>query len=69
MIFNVILKDLIEMFFGVIFLLLSLPPRIRIRIHMNIFLVLDPDLDPHNNRCGSATLHISKDPFVILCAY
>ena len=54
MIFNVILKDLIEMCFGVIFF---------------IFLVLDPDLDPHNNRCGSATLHISKDPFVILCAY
>ena len=45
-------------FFGGIVLLWSLPPRIRIRIririHMDIFWIPDPD--PHNNRCGSATL-------------
>ena len=37
---------------------LGLPPRIR--IHMDIFWILDP----HNNRCGSATLvqsvHVRK---------
>ena len=27
---------------------------------MNIFWILDPDSDPHNNRCGSATLFVSS---------
>ena len=26
---------------------------------MDIFWILDPDPDPHNNRCGSATLLVS----------
>ena len=32
---------------------------IRIRIHMDIFGILDPDPDPHENLCGSETLIIS----------
>ena len=45
-------------FFGVIILLYCLPPWIRIwiRIHMDIFGILDPDPDPHENLCGSETL-------------
>ena len=57
MIFNVILKDLVENFLVYFFLLKSLP--LRIRIHMDIFGILDPD--PLYNRCGSATL--------VLCVY
>ena len=39
--------------FGVLILLLCLPPW----IHMDIFGILDPD--PHENLCGSETLPIS----------
>ena len=53
MIFKVILKDLVENLLVQFFFFKSLPPRIRIRIHMDIFWILDTD--PHNNRCGSAT--------------
>ena len=42
LIFYVILEDLVGTFFGVIFLILSLPPRIRIRIRIRIIIDADP---------------------------
>ena len=58
MILNVILKDKAENL-CVKFFLFSVYPLgsragIWIRIRMDIFWILDPD--PHNNRCGTATL-------------
>ena len=34
-----------------------------IRIHIDIFVILDPDLDPHENFCGSETLIRTRENF------
>ena len=34
-----------------------------IRIHIDIFVIMDPDLDPHENFCGSETLIRTRENF------
>ena len=57
MIFYVISKDLDKNFWCIYSLLVftSLDPS-WIRIHMDIYGILDLDPDPHENLCGSETL-------------